>query len=173
MEDSTEQTEQTREDDINLWAYKHPSERVALIKERAKSMPNFNLSQLLTGHILELIKDDDIQVFGTALLFFNPKHERLDYARTQYLVALRRFEWELEQPELPENIRKMILPVKKQISKIRFTSPENVKTARKIWEENVFIPVKALINTNQDGMGSAIEAYRIFSTEVRRQNMSL
>lgn len=168
MEDAIEK----EKEELGDWAYGIPSRKARLIKEYSSQVQGYDVNKVLTGHVLERITTDDAGAFGTAMLYFDWKVGRPEEAVKQKNIVFRRFDWEIDQAETPEVIKKFITGVKDRLTAIEFSSAEKVGKAREIWEEGVLKKVNGFISQDEHGLGSALAQFRGFEEEARKRKLN-
>jgi hypothetical protein len=104
-----------------------------------------NVQKWVLGYAMDTISGDDGGCFGIYERAFNQ-----EFAIHSKAAIYERMNWELSLPELPGEIRKKIVKVKRALNKIDWTKKEGLEKARGIWLDEVRDFTRQLINSRAD-----------------------
>lgn len=150
-----------------VWATDGPEKTSRTIGENIKEMGGFNEGQVRQGHVLDLIRNDDIGAFNAATLNF-PRRPEMALGKKDEILA--RIDWELAQKATPKSVRSWLEKTKTAIAAVEWKGKEDIQASQRIWEEGVFANISVMIDANIKGAGDAYAEFRRFDAQLRKRN---
>jgi len=158
-----------------------PTESARLISENIDSVDEvkyFDKKEVLFGHVISLILGDDNGIIGSGSFYLKPdsgmkmpQEERTERAQEEGKGFIKRLKWEERQDAIPEEIRGMIRITIGEIEEIKWDSFENLQKTREIWEREVFSKVTEMRETNELGVGHAMDQFDEYEKVVRKEKL--
>lgn len=149
------------------WAVSAPEATSRVIRENIQNMAGFNEKQVRQGHILDLIRNDDIGAFNAATLNLVRRPE-IAFGQKKEIIA--RINWELAQTATPKSVRGWLKKAKTEIEGVEWKSQQGIETAQRIWKDTVFANVNVMLDANLKGTKDAYDEFRRFDAELRKRN---